>query len=92
MMGQYFLLEYEWGSDTGRKEIEEQMLKNFVDVVKNSNLIESDVESEKARKSLFLIEPMFQEIQHNYYRKSEKKMTSEDYEEKIKEFEIIMLE
>lgn len=61
-MQQYFQIEYEWGTAAKNNAIESQMLKNYIENFENSNKIESEIAAERNKRSLFLMEPLFQKL------------------------------
>ncbi len=71
LMQQFYLLAFEWAGQCQNREVEETMLGKYIDLIEANN-------KAGERKSIFLIEPMFQAIQNSYYIPA-KKMALDDW-------------
>ena len=86
-MQQFYMLEKEWAAACQLKDIENQMFQKYLTVFEQGNLCE-----DKDKKSIFMVEHMFQGVQEIYYNKQSPARTTTAMALQVKEMEMLLMD
>ena len=88
LMQTYLLVEIDWANGAKLVDNEKHFLKEYTELVQLSNPMTGQNEG---KESIFMLEALFQELQHEYYC-DHGQYTPVNFEEKIKAMDIIMMD